>query len=148
MFRHREDFLILNLKSRNYSGYKIHARDVINHTTQRITTNTETVFSVCFFPGSSAGAVGVFFVRDCRNRTTKLEITTKVQENAHFPPGIGPISQSRFQRIARRYKTIKLIFAIFMLKTDYSAGVSTASSAGSPSCGTKRPALPIAVTSL
>ena len=120
MFRHREDFLILHLKSRNYIGYKIHARDVINHTTQRITTNTETVFSVCFFPGSSAGAVGVFFVRDCRNRTTKLEITTKVQENAHFPAGIGPIRQSRFQRIARIYKPIKLIFAIFIVSIRYS----------------------------
>ena len=147
MFRHREDFRIQNLKPRNYSGYKIHASDVINHTTQRITTSAETVFSDCFFTGSSAAFAGVFFARDCRNRTTRLAIATKVQENAHFPTDIGPIRQSRFQRIARRYKTIKLIFASFIQKTDYSAGVSTASSAGSPSCGTKRPALPIKVTS-
>ena len=144
MFRHREDFLILHLKSRNYIGYKIHARDVINHTTQRITTNTETVFSVCFFPGSSAAFVDVFFARDCRNRTTRLAIATKVQENAHFPTDIGPIRQSRFQRIARRYKTIKLILAIFMLKTDYSAATSvstgsvsdSAAASSSASCGT------------
>ena len=148
MFRHREDFRIQNLKSRNYSGYKTHASDVINHTTQRITTSAETVFSDCVITGSSAVSFGVFFARDCRNRTTRLAITTKVQENAHLSADIGPIRQSRFQRIARRYKTIKLIFASFMQKTDYSAGVSAASSAGSPSCGTKRPALPIAVTSL
>jgi hypothetical protein len=86
MFRHREDFRIQNLKSRNYSGYKIHASDVINHTTQRITTSAETVFSDRFFTGSSAAFVGIFLAHDCRNRTTKLEITTKVQENAHFQP--------------------------------------------------------------
>ena len=119
MFRHREDFRIQNLKPRNYSGYKIHARDVINHTTQRITTNTETVFTVCFFPGSSAGAVGVFFARDCRNRTTRLAIATMVQENAHLSADIGPIRQSRFQRIARIYKTIKLIFAVFIVSIRY-----------------------------
>ena len=120
MFRHREDFLILIMKSRNYSGYTIHARDVINHTTQRITTNTETVFYDCFFSGLSAESVGVFLVRHCRNRTTKLEITTKVQENAHFPTAIVPIRQSRFQRIARIYKPIKLIFAIFIVSIKYS----------------------------
>ena len=121
MFRHREDFRIQNLKPRNYSGYKIHARDVINHTTQRITTSAETVFSDCFFTGSSAAFVDVFFARDCRNRTTRLAIATKVQENAHLSADIGPIRQSRFQRIARIYKTIKLIFAVFIVSIRYNS---------------------------